>query len=172
MNVTTEELSRAGVGRRYRDTKLSNMGRPGSAALSWISEHMDAALERGDGLNICGEGEAGMMAVNAMTRALVVLGVKCQLIDLLDLVYGLKDDYVPGDDTVVLVSRFYVSGYGKNPLPMADVMMVEKYISDRIDNRSPVFIHATASPESWSSWWSDFLVNRLVAANAELKVTR
>lgn len=168
--VTSEDLSRAGVGLRYRDTKLSNMERQGSVVLSWITNHLDAALEAGDGLTLTGGSYDGIVIVNALTRALVHCGVRCQLIDLLDVAAGLQEDFVPGEDTVVLVSNFYVSGFAKNPLPTADVMQVERYISERIDARASTFIHATAGPDSWTAWWSELLVARLVAVNVEVKV--
>ena len=73
MSELNDSLARAGVGRRYYEARLSQMGKPGSTILDWVDNTMDKDLEEGGGLNIYGDGEAANALTQALVRLLVLM---------------------------------------------------------------------------------------------------
>jgi len=169
MSDLASRLNAAGVGRRYHEARMSQMGKPGTDALDWVDNQMEAQLKVGGGLTIHGGGEAAVALTQGLTRLLVLMEVRCKLMRLLPLLDAVRADEAPGYETVLIVLGFHSAGYRSPPLPVGDQIMIEDYLNERLDRNMCTFIHAATDPREWGAWWSSEVVSRLVLTNTDIQ---
>lgn len=168
-----ESLQRVGVGRRYYDMRLTDLGTHGDRILDWMGDTIGDAkskLTDGPGLNLVGGVKKAAPTLHVLTRAVCLLGFDCKLVDLYSLSKQMskkETDYEFHNYDVLLIYRFYDSD-SRDVFEHIDARLdIENLINKRLDEGAVTFLHTTEGVAASRKWWSEDLVNNIIEYNEE-----
>ena len=170
-------LLRAGIGAGYHKRKLAEAGESGSRLSTWLAgPAANDVRKHGQGWTIYGPGAASYDVTMLLSRGLFIEGIYPKVVPLWRLVTAIErnpEELEAVEKAEVLVVTNFVQSYadGTCPLRGSQIMAVEEFLGERIDNLRSIVLHADRRlVPSEGMWWSEALLQRVAKSNAELAV--
>lgn len=167
-------LSRAGIGRIYHDRTLDSLGEAHPVA-TWFKRMNPVSIRSGSGFVLVGASPAAYDAFLLAARRLHLNGVGVGVVHMSDLIEHITrvDHHERIERAAALfIKGFYTPTRGQPaPYEPRELRRISHFLDDRIEERVPLFLQATAplSPQQ-AGWWSEDFIGRVQRASESLEV--